>query len=276
MSTTKGSRVHDVVTDINPLARTSKERTGYPTQKPTELYKRFITASSNEGDLILDPFCGCGTTLVAAEELNRHWIGIDLTYLSTGAVKLQIEKFFPQLRNEIRITGTPENAERALELARTDPHGFEEWCVTHVLNFKANARRGGDGGIDGTFRFPLGRERGRQAYGKAVAQVKGGNYTLGHIRDFRTAMQNVEADVGVFRRNITTNTRDANRGFTCWNIPTPVFRYGSPAPTNLRDTRLFQRCFTETALWRKNGVINEGTRPLDNNVLDTVQVANNI
>ena len=71
-----------MVTDINPLTGNSKERTGYPTQKPTELYKRFITASSNEGDLILDPFCGCGTTLVSAEELNRHWIGIDVTYLS--------------------------------------------------------------------------------------------------------------------------------------------------------------------------------------------------
>ena len=198
LSTSKGRRVHDVITDINPLSGQSKERTGYPTQKPIELYKRIVAASSNEGDLILDPFCGCGTTLMASEALNRHWIGIDLTYLATGAVRLQIERLFPQLRNEITITGTPENAEQALELARTNPHGFEEWCATHVLHFRPNARRGGDGGIDGTFRFPIGRIQGRQAYGKAVAQVKGGNYTLGHIRDFRTAMQNEEADLGVF------------------------------------------------------------------------------
>ena len=198
LSTSKGRRVHDVITDINPLSGQSKERTGYPTQKPIELYKRIVAASSNEGDLILDPFCGCGTTLMASEALNRHWIGIDLTYLATGAVRLQIERLFPQLRNEITITGTPENAEQALELARTNPYGFEEWCVTHVLHFRPNARRGGDGGIDGTFRFPIGRIQGRQAYGKAVAQVKGGNYTLGHIRDFRTAMQNEEADLGVF------------------------------------------------------------------------------
>ena len=198
LSTSKGRRVNDVVTDINPLTGNSKERTGYPTQKPTELYKRFITASSNEGDLILDPFCGCGTTLVSAEELNRHWIGIDLTYLSIGAVRQQFERLFPQHRESVTIVGTPENEEQALRLAHDDPHAFEEWCVTHVLHFRPNARRGGDGGIDGTFRFPLGRVQGRQAYGKAVVQVKGGNYTLGHIRDFRTAMRNVEADLGVF------------------------------------------------------------------------------
>ena len=135
---------------------------------------------------------------MAAEELNRHWIGIDLTYLATGAVRLQIEKFFPHLRDEITIAGTPENAEQALTLTRNNPHAFEEWGITHVLKFKSNAQKVADGGIDGTFRFPLGKIKGKAAYGKAVAQVKGGNYTLGHIRDFRTAMQNAEADLGVF------------------------------------------------------------------------------
>ena len=174
------------------------ERTGYPTQKPRALYKRIVTASSNDEDLILDPFCGCGTTLIAAEELNRNWIGIDLTYLAIGAVRHRIEELFPQLRNNVTVIGAPENEEQTLALAGTNPHGFEEWCVTHVLKFKWNPRRGADGGIDGTYRFPLGRIQGRQAYGKAVAQVKGGNYTLSHIRDFRTAMQNFEADLGVF------------------------------------------------------------------------------
>ena len=183
---------------MQPIMPSSGERTSYPTQKPIELYKRIVTASSNEGDLVLDPFCGCGTTLMAAEELNRQWIGIDLTYLAIGAVNGQFEKLFPQQRNNVHITGTPENGEQALELAHTDPQGFEEWCITHVLKFKSNAKKGADGGIDGTFRFPIGAVRGRQAYGKAVAQVKGGNYTLGHIRDFRTAMQNEEADLGVF------------------------------------------------------------------------------
>ena len=187
-----------VWSDINPLNSQSKERTTYPTQKPIELYKRIVAASSDAGNIVLDPFCGCGTTLLAAEELKRRWIGIDLAYLATGAVKLQIEKFFPQLRNEIIIAGTPENEEQALELARDNPFGFEDWCITHILKFKPNARRVADGGIDSTFRFPIGRVRGRQAYGKAVAQVKGGSYTLEHLRGFRTAMQNEGADLGVF------------------------------------------------------------------------------
>ncbi len=186
------------VWEISYLNSQAKERVSYPTQKPIPLYKRIIAASSDKGELILDPFCGCGTTLMAAEELNREWIGIDLTYLAIGAVEQQFERLFPQHKNSVTITGTPENVEQALALAHTNPQGFEEWCVTHVLKFKSNAKKVADGGIDGTFRFPIGKERGRQAFGRAVAQVKGGNYTLGHIRDFRTAMQNQDADLGVF------------------------------------------------------------------------------
>lgn len=186
------------VWDISIIAPSATERTGYPTQKPIALYKRIVEASSNAGDVVLDPFGGCGATLMAAEALGRQWIGIDLTYLAIGAVKQQIEKYHPSIRDKITITGTPENANQALDLARSDPQGFEEWSVTHVLHFKANAKKVADGGIDGTMRFPLGRMNGRQAYGKAVAQVKGGGYSLGHIRDFRTAMKDTEADLGVF------------------------------------------------------------------------------
>ena len=195
------------------MPSSENERTGYPTQKPIDLYKRIIEASSNNGDLVLDPFCGCGTTLMAAEGLKRQWIGIDLTYLATGAVKHQIEKYFPQLRNEVTITGTPENVQQALELARTQTTGgFEQWTVTHVLKFKANAKKVADGGIDGTMNFPLGRIQGKQAYGKAIAQVKGGNYTLGHIRDFRTAMNNAKAEMGVFLVTTPTINWNASRG----------------------------------------------------------------
>ena len=194
----EGTPVNDWWDDIKPLINLHKERLGYPTQKPIELYKRIIAASSNEGDLVLDPFCGCGTTLMAAESLNRHWIGIDLTYLAIGAVNQQFDRMFPQHRDSVTIAGTPENASQALALAQTDHQGFEEWCITHVLNFKSNAKKVADGGIDGTFRFPVGKVKGKPGYGRAVAQVKGGGYTLGHIRDFRTAMQNDGADLGVF------------------------------------------------------------------------------
>ena len=183
---------------MQPIMPSSKERTGYPTQKPLALYERIIKASSNKADIVLDPFCGCGTTLMAAEKQDRQWIGIDLTYLATGAVKMQIEKFFPNLRDNVIVTGTPEDADTALVLARGDSAGFEEWCVTHVLKFKSNAKKIADGGIDGSYTFPIGKVKGKQAYGKMVAQVKGGGYTLSQIRDFRTAMQNAKADLGVF------------------------------------------------------------------------------
>ena len=194
----KGVLMHDVWEDINFIPPTAKERVGYPTQKPIDLYKRILQASTNEGDLVLDPFCGCGTTLIAAEALNRRWLGIDLTYLATGAVKLQVEKFFPQLVDSVIITGTPENADTALQLARDTPHDFEEWCVTHVLKFKSNSKKGADGGIDGIYRFPIGKVKGRNAYGKMVAQVKGGNFTLDQVRAFRTAMANADAVLGIF------------------------------------------------------------------------------
>ena len=197
LDTTEGVALTDVWSDIMSFQQNSasKEQTNYPTQKPIELYRRIITASSKKGDLILDPFCGCGTTLMAAEKEERHWIGIDLTYLATGAVKIQIEKFFPNLRNQITTAGTPENIESALELTSDE---FEEWCVTHVLKFKSNPNKVADGGIDGTFNFPLGKIKGIQAYGKAVAQVKSGIYTISQIRDFRTAMKDADAELGVF------------------------------------------------------------------------------
>ena len=208
----EGTPVNDWWTDIKPLINLHKERLGYPTQKPIELYKRIIAASSNEGDLILDPFCGCGTTLMASEELDRHWIGIDLTYLAIGAVRQQFERLFPQHRDSVTVAGTPENVEQALSLARTDPQGFEEWCVTHVLHFKSNAKKVADGGIDGTFRFPLGRVKGRQAYGRAVAQVKGGGYTLPH--------RHAERGSGFrrFCRYIATVQWDAHGGESCWHV----------------------------------------------------------
>ena len=144
-------------TQLNSMA---KQRTSYPTQKPIELYKRIIESSSKEDDVVLDPFAGCGTPVLAAEELGRQWIGIDLTYLAIGAVKLQIEKFCPQIRDEIIVIGTPEDANQALDLARTAPNDFEAWCVSHVLKFQSNAKKVADGGIDGRMKFPKSHVRG--------------------------------------------------------------------------------------------------------------------
>ena len=188
----EGKVPYDWWTDIpkitgNSAKSENTELTGYPTQKPIALYERIIQASSKPGDFILDPFAGCGTTAIAAEQLGRQWMGIDLTYLAIGAVKLQIEKFCPQIRNEITIIGTPEGATQALELATGDHEGFEGWCIAHVLKFQSNAKKGADGGVDGRMKFPIGRVKGKQAFGKAVAQVKGGSFKLGDITRFQNS-----------------------------------------------------------------------------------------
>ena len=198
-----GKVPYDWWTDVPQITGNSAksedtERTGYPTQKPIKLYKRIISASSNPEDFVLDPFAGCGTTVIAAEQLGRQWVGIDVTYLAIGAVRLQIEKLCPQIRDDIKIIGTPEDANQALELAKTDAIGFEAWCVSHVLKFQSNVKKVADGGIDGRMKFPVGPVKGKQAFGTAVAQIKGGSYTLGSVRDFRTAMQNENADLGIF------------------------------------------------------------------------------
>ena len=198
------------VWEVSYVGSTSEERSHYPTQKPVELYKRIIAASSNKGDMVLDPFCGCGTTVIAAEQLDRQWIGIDLTYLAIGTVKHQIVKLCAySVRDKIKVFGTPENESQALKLASNNPRGFEEWSITHVLGFKANAKKGADGGIDGTMKFPIGRINGKESFGTAVAQIKGGSLVLGHIRDFRTAMLNKDADLGVF-----VATKPPTRGMT--------------------------------------------------------------
>ena len=228
LSEAKGVPLQDIWTDIPPVR--GKVSIGYPTQKPMDLYQRIVKASTDEGALVLDPFCGCGTTLIAAEALNRRWIGIDLTYLATGAVKMQIEKFFPNLRDSVIVTGTPEDTDTALALARRDPAGFEEWCVTHVLKFKSNAKKVADGGIDGSYTFPIGKVKGRQAYGKMVAQVKGGNYTVSQVRDFRTAMQNTKADLGVFAvtRKPTRGMLDEVRRAGTYQIDAGGFTVSTP------------------------------------------------
>ena len=149
---------------------------------------------------------------MAAETLKREWIGIDLTYLATGAVKLQIEKYFPQLRNEITITGTPENVQQALDLARTSPQNFEEWTVTHVLKFKANAKKVADGGIDGTMNFPLGRIQGKQAYGKSRRTSKRRELYTRTYQRLPDSNEQCKSRNGRFSGNDPTINWNASRG----------------------------------------------------------------
>lgn len=126
-----GVSIVDVITDIDPIAAQSAERLGYPTQKPEALLERIIKASSNEGDVVLDPFCGCGTAVVAAQTLNRRWIGIDVTHLAIGLIKQRLfDKFGESVKGTYEIHGEPTDLAGARKLAEDDKFQFEAWALS--------------------------------------------------------------------------------------------------------------------------------------------------
>lgn len=195
----------DVVTDIAPLNNVAKERLGYPTQKPVALLERIVAASSNPGDVVLDPFCGCGTTIHAAEKLGRQWIGIDVTHLSIGLIERRMKEAFPAIRYE--IFGVPKDVDGARDLAERDKHEFQKWIVGTIGGqpYKGG-KKGMDRGIDGYLHF---RDADRKPQ-FAIISVKGGNIKSGDIRDLKGTMERESAALGIF---LTLNepTREMER-----------------------------------------------------------------
>ncbi|NJR12909.1 hypothetical protein HC776_03420 [bacterium] len=126
----KGTAIKDVITDIGPLSAQSKEKLGYSTQKPESLLERIILASSNEGDVVLDPFCGCGTTIAAAANLKRRWIGIDITHVSVTLQKARLTDTHPDIQYE--VIGEPQDVASARRLASDDRFQFEWWALSLV------------------------------------------------------------------------------------------------------------------------------------------------
>jgi hypothetical protein len=190
----KGIPAQALWDDIPPINSQSSERLGYPTQKPVALLERIIKTSSNEGDLVLDPFCGCGTTIHAAEKLNRRWIGIDVTHLAIGLIRRRLIDAFPQA--EFDIVGVPKDAGGARELAAQDKHQFQLWALSMVdaQPFKGG-RKGADGGVDGYLYF---KPDGRMTE-KIVVSVKGGdNVDVKMIRDLIATVDRERAKMGVF------------------------------------------------------------------------------
>ncbi len=170
----------------------SREKTGYPTQKPLALLRRIIKASSNPGDLILDPFCGCGTAVVAAQELDRRWAGIDISPFAVETVmKGRLRKFgIP-----VQTRGIPVDLEGASMLAKSDPFRFETWAVIQVPGLYPNSRQRGDGGIDGRGTLLHETEDGKNT---VVVQVKAGKVTKSQFRDFLHVLDREKAAAGVF------------------------------------------------------------------------------
>lgn len=189
-----GVAVQDMILDINPLSGRHVERLGYPTQKPLALLERIIAASSNEGDVVLDPFCGCGTAVHAAQKLGRRWIGIDVTHLAIGLIERRMQAAFPGIA--FTVEGTPKDLAAAEDLARRDKYQFQWWAVSMVDAMPyGGKKKGADGGVDGIIYFrPDGRRTER-----AIVSVKGGGSVgVQMIRDLHSVMERERAPAGVF------------------------------------------------------------------------------
>ena len=190
----EGTPVGDVWTDIVPIQGSSTEGMGYPTQKPLALLERIINASSNSGDLVLDPFCGCGTAVVAAEKLGRKWIGIDITFVAVDLMITRMAGDFGLKRNkDYDIIGDPKDAYSARKLFEQSPKQFEIWAVGLAQGLPQPGKVG-DKGVDGKVYFQ-DLEGNLQC---AVCQVKGGHLTPSAIRDFAHVIEREKAAMGFF------------------------------------------------------------------------------
>lgn len=194
----EGIALSDVWTDISPLNSQAQERLGYPTQKPVALLERILNASSNPGDVVLDPFCGCGTTVHAAQKLGRQWIGIDITHLAIGLIEKRLRDAFEDVR--FTTHGVPQDLEGAKNLAargREDKNyyfEFEKWALSLINAQPGNlSKKGADKGIDGNLYF------GAKSEGRAIISVKAGdNVGVSMIRDLRGVIEREGAGIGVF------------------------------------------------------------------------------
>jgi site-specific DNA-methyltransferase (adenine-specific) len=180
--------------DIPPINSMAQERLGYPTQKPLPLLERILQASSNEGDVLLDPFCGCGTAIHAAQKLGRQWIGIDITHLAISLIEKRLNDAFPGIQYDVH--GTPKDLAGAQALAEQDKYQFQWWAVSLVNAVPyGGKKKGADTGIDGLIYFkPDGKHTE-----KAIVSVKGGgSVSVPMIRDLAHVVDREQAKIGVF------------------------------------------------------------------------------
>ena len=192
-----GLPLQDVWDDIAPINSQANERLGYPTQKPLALLERIIQASSNPDDIILDPFCGCGTALHAAQKLKRTWIGIDITHLAISLIESRLKTAFPGIQFE--VFGTPKDLDGAKDLAQRDKYQFQWWACSLVeVSPYQGKKKGADSGIDG-LRYIADLENGKEIRRKIIVSVKGGeNVGAAMVRDLIGTMQTNKADIGLF------------------------------------------------------------------------------
>ena len=178
---------------MDSVGRTSHERLGYDTQKPLALLERIVQASSNPGDVVLDPFCGCGTTIHAAQKLKRKWIGIDVTHLAVALVESRLKSAFPKIKYEVH--GTPTDMEGARNLAARDKYQFQWWALSLIgARPYGEKKKGADAGIDGVIYFWSDKKKASAA----IVSVKGGeNVGVGMVRDLKGVMSRENAPFAI-------------------------------------------------------------------------------
>ena len=193
----RGRSLQDIWDDVAPVHQLPKERLGYPTQKPAALLERIVQASSNEGDVVLDPFCGCGTAVAAAEKLKRRWTGIDVTHLAVALMKNRLKTAFDIVPGrDYEVVGEPADVGGARALAEQDRYQFQFWAMSLLEAFpREQGKRGADRGIDGVVYFIDGPRRSPQ---KAIVQVKSGRVSSPLIRDLKGTVEREKAAMGLF------------------------------------------------------------------------------
>ena len=192
-----GVSLQDVWTDIPPIGARAAERLGYPTQKPEALLARIIETSSNEGDVVLDPFCGCGTTIAAAQtqQLKRRWIGIDITHLAIGLIKHRLrDTYGDAITDTYTVIGEPVSESGAAILAEEDPYQFQWWALGLIGARPTEGKKGPDKGIDGRIYFHDGNGGKTK---QIVISVKAGKLHAPYVRDLRGVMEREQAAMGV-------------------------------------------------------------------------------
>ncbi len=197
----KGRTITNLWDDIQQAA--GNEALGYPTQKPIALLERILNISSNPGDVVLDPFSGCGTCIAAAQKLGRQWIGIDITHLAIAMHKSRLKDMFGlEPKKDYQIVGEPEDLAGAQQLAREDRYQFQWWALSLIearplggSEGSKVGKKGADRGIDGAINFLDDRKGG---VGRALVQVKSGHVNSAHIRDLKGTLEREKAQIGIY------------------------------------------------------------------------------
>lgn len=181
---------------VQPIAPSAKERLGYPTQKPLALLERIVKASSNEGDVVLDAFCGCGTSVDMAEGLKRKWIGIDISPIAINLIKRRLYATYGEVLSKYEVRGIPKDEQSAINLWEQNPFAFQDWWITEFEAFSSTfGKKGADKGIDGIAKYRVGN---RGEIIKAGFQVKGGKVQSKDIDALWGAMNKHKCELGVF------------------------------------------------------------------------------